>query len=647
MSARQVEEPRSSPAALPAALLPYASFFAGTTDGALLATPGGQVVFVNDAAQRILGASRGELVGPLSGYPERLGLRAPDGSPAAPVASRALAGEIVEPVERLIRTPDGQDRRVRTGAAPLHDASGGVLGALILVTEARAASSGLARPREEELALRESEARYRMLFDSIDEGFCLIEVLFDEGGKPNDYRYLEVNRAFERQSGLVDVAGKRVREFLPSHEEHWFEVYGRVALTGEPVRFENRAEGLGRWFDVYAFRIGDPSRRTVAVLFNDITARRHAEEALREADQRKTEFLGVLSHELRNPLAPIRNSIDLLDRVPANSPQATRARQVVRRQTEQLAHLVDDLLDVTRISRGKIQLHREVLDLCNVVRRTCEDHRSLFDESEIDLRLELPAGPVQADVDPTRLAQVVGNLLHNANKFTHAGGVVTVGVRVRDGRVEIRVRDTGIGMEPGRVSHMFEPFTQEERSLARTRGGLGLGLALAKGLVELHGGTIDAHSEGVGKGSEFVLTLPLAKPAAQAASTPAPVAAAQKAGPKRKVLIIEDNMDAALTLADVLELDGFEVRVARDGTSGIALARQLRPDVILCDIGLPDVDGYEVARALREDESLRSTRLIALSGYAQPEDKLRAGEAGFDAHVSKPTPLDELSGLIN
>ena len=183
----------------------------------------------------------------------------------------------------------------------------------------------------------------------------------------------------------------------------------------------------------------------------------------------------------------------------------------MRRQTEQLAHLVDDLLDVTRISRGKIQLQREVLDLCNVVRRTCEDHRSLFDQSEIELRLHLPASPVRAE-DPTRLAQIVGNLLHNANKFTHAGGMVTVGVTVRGGRAEIRVRDTGIGMEPGRVAHMFEPFTQEERGLARTRGGLGLGLPLAKGLVELHGGTIDARSEGPGKGSEFVLTLPSPSP---------------------------------------------------------------------------------------------------------------------------------------
>ena len=387
---------------------------------------------------------------------------------------------------------------------------------------------------------------------------------------------------------------------------------------------------------------GEPVR--MAGMAFDITDRKRAEEALRDADARKSEFLGVLSHELRNPLAPIRNSMYLLDRVPPDSLQAQHAKEVVRRQTEHLSRLVDDLLDVTRVSRGKIRLQRERLDVRKVVRRTCEDLRSTFDQSGIDLRLDLPADPVCVDADPTRLAQVVGNLLQNANKFTPARGIVTVSLHAQGARATIEVIDTGIGMEPGVVEHMFEPFMQEERGLARTRGGLGLGLALAKGLIELHGGRIEAHSAGAGRGSEFVITLPLAEPALQATSAPAVTARTVRMG--RRVLIVEDNLDAAETLAEVLELEGHEVRMARDGTTGLSMAREVKPDVVFCDIGLPDLDGYEVARALRADESLRPIRLVAVTGYAQPEDKERAREAGFDAHLTKPSPIEEVISLI-
>jgi PAS domain S-box-containing protein len=237
-----------------------------------------------------------------------------------------------------------------------------------------------------------------------------------------------------------------------------------------------------------------------------------ANEGLRDADRRKTEFLGILSHELRNPLAPIRNAIFLVERLPPDSPQAARAREVLRRQTEHLTRLVDDLLDVTRISRGKVQLHREVVDLGALVRKTCEDHRSMLAGSDLALVLDLPGSPVWAEVDPTRIAQVLGNLLLNADKFTPAHGAVTVSVHAHDGRAEISVRDTGVGMEPEQVAHLFEPFAQEDRSLARTRGGLGLGLALSRALMELHGGVIVGRSDGPGKGSEFTISLPLASP---------------------------------------------------------------------------------------------------------------------------------------
>jgi signal transduction histidine kinase len=369
---------------------------------------------------------------------------------------------------------------------------------------------------------------------------------------------------------------------------------------------------------------------------------RLSKDQLEDADRRKNEFLAVLSHELRNPLSPIRNSIYLLERAAPGSEQAVRAREVLRRQTEHLTRIVDDLLDVTRISRGKIDLQRKRLDLREIVRRTCDDRRSEFEGSGVVLRVEHHAGPLWVDADPTRIAQIVGNLLHNAVKFTPAGGTVAVGMRARQGRGELSVRDDGIGMEPSQVERMFEPFAQADHGIARSSGGLGLGLALVKGLVELHGGSVYARSEGLGRGAEFVVSLPLtaAEAAAEARPGAAPPALA------RLVLVIEDNVDAGQTLAEILEMQGHRVRVARDGRSGVALARELRPDVVLCDIGLPDLDGYEVARSLRADDALRGTRLVALSGYAQPEDRERARQAGFDAHVAKPPDTDVLMDVV-
>jgi signal transduction histidine kinase len=361
---------------------------------------------------------------------------------------------------------------------------------------------------------------------------------------------------------------------------------------------------------------------------------------LRESDRRKSAFLAVLSHELRNPLAPIANAIRLLERVPPESEQATRARAVIERQTAQLTRLVDDLLDLTRIERGKVELKLESADLRDIVRRTCEDYREAFEQHGLELHITAPAGPVTVRGDSARLAQIVGNLLHNATKFTPTGGAVTVVVGQTAGRAELRVRDTGVGLAAGQLGHLFEPFAQADQGLARTGGGLGLGLSLVKGLVEMHGGTVGGASEGFGRGAEFVVTLPLAPTVA----TRRP-AEARKPKP-RSIVIIEDNVDAAALLADVLALDGHRVQVALDGRSGVELVRRLRPDIVFCDIGLPDLNGYDVARALRRDEALRATRLVALSGYAQPEDRERCREAGFDAHLPKPADHDALNVLL-
>jgi two-component system CheB/CheR fusion protein len=376
----------------------------------------------------------------------------------------------------------------------------------------------------------------------------------------------------------------------------------------------------------------------------DITDLIRTQEALRDSDRLKDEFLAVLSHELRNPLAPIRNSLFILDRAVPGGEQARRAQAIIDRQVGHLTHLVDDLLDATRITRNKIRLQCEPLDLTDLVRRTVEDHRSLFEKGEVHLEAALPAERIAVNADRTRLAQVVGNLLQNAAKFTGKGGRAQVSVAVDEAarRAIIRVTDTGVGISPELLPRLFQPFTQADHTMDRSQGGLGLGLVLAKGLVELHGGEISAHSQGIGKGAEFIVRLPL--DSALDVRTPTPIDLSPRA---RRVLVIEDQADAAQSLREALELCGHQVQVADNGPSGLTEARAFRPEVVLCDIGLPGMDGYEVARAFRADGALKDIFLVALSGYALPEDLQRAAEAGFDRHLAKPPCLDTLVELLS
>jgi CheY-like chemotaxis protein len=332
----------------------------------------------------------------------------------------------------------------------------------------------------------------------------------------------------------------------------------------------------------------------------------------------------------------------VLENTAPGSEQTALAQAVIGRQTGQLSRLVDDLLDVTRISRNKIQLQRQRIDLVQLARSSAADHRASFEAQGVRLEVLSPGSPVWAFADPQRVTQMVDNLLINAGKFTDPGGRVTLEIHGQGPDLAaVSVSDTGIGMDADMVGRLFQPFEQADRSLDRTRGGLGLGLALARGLAELHGGGLAAGSPGLGQGSRFVLTLPAAAPEV-------PVAAPAQAAPAQphRILVIEDNPDAALTLRLLLELSGHEVILARTGGEGLAKVKTHRPEVVFCDIGLPDLDGYSVARALRGDPECRPSCLVAMTGYGRDEDKQRALAAGFDRHFTKPADPGELQRLL-
>lgn len=417
---------------------------------------------------------------------------------------------------------------------------------------------------------------------------------------------------------------------------------GQVEQLEEAVRLPDGTPAL--WLSTKA-PMRDAEGRVIGLIGSsvDISQRKRAEDAIRESDQRKSEFLAVLSHELRNPLTPIRNGLHVLARVAPGSEAATRSLDIIRRQSDQLARLVDDLLDMTRISRGRIELQRSRVDLSELVQRAAEDFQSQAAPAQVRVVVTVAPQAVWLDADPTRISQVVGNLLHNAIKFTPEGGIVELSTHIEAGRAVLVVADSGVGMDAAQLAGMFEPFAQGAQSLARSKGGLGLGLPLVKRLVEMHGGTVEAASDGPDRGSVFRLVLPLAQPMAAPQETPA---ALPEPGAARQVLIVDDNADAARTLADLLEMEGHTTRIAQDGRAAIAMARERVPDVVVCDIGLPGMDGYAVARALREHPPLQATRLIALSGYAQPTDQQRSLASGFHAHLAKPPELHRLLALI-
>jgi len=626
-----------------------------------------------------------------------------------------------------------------------------------------------------------------LLFDSIDEGFCIVEVLFDGHDRAVDYRFLEANPAFERHTGLSRVQGKSMRQIAPAHEEHWFEAYGRVALTGESVRFENHARALEeRWFDVFAFRVDNPEDHHVAILFTDISARKAAEQALaasearfrslvelgpigiaiaepdghvvlandallamlgytreelnslnwrdrtapehlpldlatidsqrrggppvpfekeyvrrdgtrvsalvvaqflpgegermiayalditdhkkaeqalrdseaqlrraadalQDADRRKDDFIATLAHELRNPLAPIRSGVQILRMSAPADLKLQRTTDMMDRQIRHLVRLVDDLLDVSRITRGKIVLRRERTDLNQILRRALESSSSLFELNAQKVSVDIAPQPLLVQGDPDRLTQVFSNLLSNAAKFTPHDGSIWLSARQEGNDALIAVRDNGIGIPAERLDAVFEMFNQVHTP--HGNDGLGIGLALVRQILRLHNGSVVATSAGPGRGSCFTVRLPALGSAQTAddahvtshASTPAHPAGADS---HHRVLVVDDNRDAVESLESLLKLRGHDVAVCTSGIDAVALTPSYQPDVILMDLGMPEMDGLTAANLIRAQPRGSTIRIIALTGWGQESDRERTREAGINQHLVKPVSWEALIDAV-
>lgn len=504
--------------------------------------------------------------------------------------------------------------------------------------------------RQRETARRESEHRYRRLFESIDEGFCVIEVLVDDDEQPYDYRFLELSPAFERHTGIENAVGRTARELVPDQEEEWYRVFGEVARAQEPRRFSRPADALGRYYDVYAFPIDRPEQMRVAVLFRDISEQVRAREELQETARGKDEFLAMLAHELRGPLAPIRAGLEILKASPDDSAKTASVREILERQTKQLVTLVDDLLDVSRISHATLELRRQRITLAQVVRSGVEAARPLVEEAAHDLSVTIPQEPVTLEADPHRLAQVLTNLLSNATRYTPEGGRIWLTAAREGQEIVFAIRDTGVGIPAEMQDRVFDMFAHMPRD--RSVAGLGVGLTLVKSLVELHGGSVSLESPGPDEGTTVTVRLPVVvdqadEPSDQTSKGGQESAAGDTANlPALRVLVVDDNKSAADMLGMVLEQMGCEVRVVYSGDAAISAAAESRPQAVVMDIGMPDPDGCEAARRIRREPWGEGITLIALTGWSQKEDLRRTREAGFDHHLVKPPEPEELRDLL-
>ena len=497
---------------------------------------------------------------------------------------------------------------------------------------------------ETERALEETEERLNLALECGRMGIWEWDIESDR---------VEWSRSLEAVHGQPSGAfGGSFADFRglihPQDESRVIDTVRQTVATGSPFHLEYRIIGPEDrivWLEARGrlLRGNDDEPERVVGLCSDITERKQAEMAFDEITRRKDGFLALLGHELRNPLAPIVNCMQVIRQPSATLVDIEHAWQIMERQVGHLSQLVDDLLDVSRMASGRIVLSKERIDLVSLVRQEIVHHQVLMRAKGLSMDQDLPADPVMIDGDSTRIFQVFGNLLHNAAKFTERGGTIAIALRHETDVAVLSVRDNGTGITADVLERIFEPFSQAEAGLDRSRGGLGLGLAVVKAMVELHGGTVEAHSEGIGMGSEFIVRLPLD------ASIETATVSEQRSttGSPLRILLIEDNPDAAMSMRLMLELENHQVAIAIEGGPGLDMTRDFTPDLVLCDIGLPGSwDGYAVAKAFRADPALRSIPLVAFTGYGQTGDRERSIAAGFDAHLTKPVRYETLRRLF-
>lgn len=574
-------------------------------------------------------------------------------------AQRKLVMERGEPTwnERVLlvmeRNGFPEDTWFTWSYSPIYEENGRIGGLFCAVTEE---TGRVLAERERDRLIHEAQDAARTLRTWFDNAPGFVALL-----RGSEFRFELVNNAYSQLVGNRRLEGLSFVQALPEVvDQGYFELLQRVYREGEPfkgramrvlLQHAPEAPPVERFVDFIYQPVRDATGGVAGIFVqgHDVTDQVHATVALEDANRRKDEFLATLAHELRNPLAPIRQAA-MVAKATRDATRQAWAMDVIERQVGHMALLLDDLLDVSRISRGKLQLRIAQVELRSVVDSAVETAWPLIEAKRHELQVQLPTEPVQLAVDPVRIAQVLGNLLSNAAKYTAPGGSIRLSAEVQGDRLLVHVRDNGIGLSAEHMEAIFGMFSQVASASEHAQGGLGIGLALSRGLVQLHGGTLQARSDGPGQGSEFSVSLPLPLPAqaGEPAATSRGTAASAREAPRgRRILVADDNADALSTMTLLLEMEGHEVHTAADGEQALARAEALRPDVAILDIGMPRLSGHEVAKRIRASEWSRDTLLIALTGWGQAQDQERALAAGFDYHCTKPVDLAALLPLVN
>lgn len=606
-------------------------------EAVIVADTEGRVTFLNQVARNLTGHHND-----VRGHPAERVFQTVDERTGeaveSPVQRVLQGGQSAQTSNRIALISVGGPRRpIEETAAPICNLQGQMLGVVLVFRD-------ITERHRAEAALRRSEERYRALVQATSD---IVWTTDPQGQVSEDSPSW---RAFTGQTYDEFKGAGWLNALHPDDRRRSADDWRNAVELRSIYQTEYRlrtAAGHYRHTEARGVPVLDSEALVIEWVGknSDVTEQRQAAETLREADRRKDHFLAILGHELRNPLAGISAAIQVLEHIGAPTPEAVEMRQIISRQTRHMSRMIDDLLEVSRISQGKIQLRPEPLNLAELLHETVRDLHGVFEDAQLELIMDIAERPVTVQADSTRLAQVFVNLLRNAVKFTNPHGRVTLCLKCDSDSREaiVTVSDTGIGMSPETVSQVFKPFSQADSSLERSHGGLGLGLALVKGLVELHGGQINAASAGLGAGSQFTVRLRQSESPVSATSADG----AAGASTALRIVIIDDQRDASYPMRRLLELDGHEVAVATEGSAGVELARQKRPHVVLCDIGLPGgMNGYDVARALRCDERTGKCLLVAVSGYGHDEARRLAAEAGFDQHLTKPVGQNELRSLL-